>query len=125
MVNMSKSSHIQSLFFTTAVEWEKWLASHHDTLDVVWLKFAKKNTGIPSMTYEEALLVALCYGWVDGQERSLNEKFYAMRFTPRRAKSNWSKSNIGRVEALTKAGRMKPAGLAQVEAAKKDGRWQA
>lgn len=111
------------LFFETAEEWSEWLELHHMEPKGVWLKFAKKASGIPSLSYEPALDEALCYGWIDGQSQSLDESFYMQKFTPRRPQSMWSKRNVGKVAQLTKAGRMKPAGLAAVEAAKQDGRW--
>ncbi len=102
-----------------------WLAEHHREQDGIWLKLAKKGSGIPSVTYAEAVVVALCFGWIDGQARSVDETSYVQRFTPRRSRSKWSKINIGRVEALVAAGEMTPAGLAEVERAKADGRWAA
>ncbi len=102
-----------------------WLAAHHREQDGIWLKLAKKGSGIPSVTYAEAVVVALCFGWIDGQARSVDETSYVQRFTPRRSRSKWSKINIGRVEALVAAGEMTPAGLAEVERAKADGRWAA
>ena len=111
--------------FASPRAWEAWLAKHHSTSPGIWLKFAKKGSGIPSVYYREALEVALCYGWIDGQLKSLDERYYLQRFTPRRPKSKWSKINCGKVAALIESGRMKPAGLRQVEAAKADGRWEA
>jgi uncharacterized protein YdeI (YjbR/CyaY-like superfamily) len=111
--------------FRTQKAWETWLARNHDRAPGVWLKLAKKASGIPTVTYEEAVEVALCFGWIDGQARGLDEDYHLQRFTPRRAKSNWSKSNIRKAEALIASGRMQPAGLSQVEAAKVDGRWDA
>lgn len=89
------------------------------------MKIAKKDSGIASITYDEALDVALCHGWIDGQKNGFDDKFFLQKFTPRRARSIWSKRNIAKVEKLTKEGRMLPAGLAEVEQAKKDGRWDA
>lgn len=109
--------------FRTQRAWETWLARHHDRAFEIWVKLAKKGSGIPSVTYDEAVEEALCYGWIDGLTRTLDEDWYVQRFTPRRGKSNWSKSNIARAEALIASGRMRPAGLREVEAAKADGRW--
>jgi uncharacterized protein YdeI (YjbR/CyaY-like superfamily) len=111
--------------FESAAAWERWLSEHHPQLDGLWLKIAKKASGVPSVTYEEALDVALCYGWIDGQRRALDDVSFLQRFTPRRRRSIWSKRNVNRVVALTAAGRMQPSGLAQAEAAQRDGRWQA
>jgi uncharacterized protein YdeI (YjbR/CyaY-like superfamily) len=118
-----ETKELPVLAFETAQHFETWMERHHATAPGLMLKFAKKNSGIPSVTYEEALQVALCYGWIDGQLKSLGATHYVQRFTPRRPKSVWSKRNVERVEALLAAGRMKPAGLAEVEAAKSDGRW--
>jgi len=103
--------------------WEAWLAKNHAASPGIWLKFAKKGSGIPSVYYPQALEVALCYGWIDGQLKSLDERYYLQRFTPRRPKSKWSKINCTKATGLIDAGRMKPAGLRQVEAARADGRW--
>jgi uncharacterized protein YdeI (YjbR/CyaY-like superfamily) len=114
------------LRFASREEWADWLDEHHASQDPgVWVKFAKKGTGIPTVTFAEALEVALCYGWIDGQSRSLDETYYLQKFTPRRARSKWSKINRERVTALIERGEMKPAGLAEIERAKADGRWDA
>lgn len=91
----------------------------------MWLKFAKKNSGVKTVSYTEAVEVGLCYGWIDSQAKTLDDKFYLQKFTPRRTKSVWSKLNRAKVEKLIAEGRMKPSGMAQVEAAKTDGRWDA
>lgn len=110
--------------FRNAAAWEKWLAVHPAEKGL-WLKIAKKDTGVASVTNAEAIEVALCHGWIDGLRRACDERFFLQRFTPRRPKSLWSKINIGHVERLAAAGRMQPAGWREVEAAKADGRWQA
>ena len=115
----------EELFFEDAAGWEQWLAAHHATTPKgVRLKFAKKASGIRSLAYAGALDVALCYGWIDGQSKTIDEVWYTQKFTPRRAKSIWSKRNIGKVTELIALGRMRPAGLAEIEAAKQDGRWE-
>ena len=106
-------------------EWEAWLDAEHGTSDGVWLKFAKKGSGVETVVYAEALEVALCYGWIDSQVARLDERFYLQKFTPRRARSKWSRINRDKIEELTRQGRLKPAGLEQVELAKADGRWDA
>lgn len=111
------------MFFTTSEEWEEWLSKNHQTADGVWLKFAKKDSGVTSVNYAEALDVALCYGWIDGQARSIDATYYQQKFTPRRNKSMWSKRNIDKVAKLIADGRMQAAGLAAIEDAKKNGRW--
>ncbi len=106
--------------------WRRWLGEHHEEPDGLWLRLAKKGTIAPtSLTYDEALDEALCHGWIDGQVRRLDEPTYRQRFSPRRARSPWSKRNVGIAERLTSEGRMTPAGLAAVEQAKADGRWEA
>lgn len=110
--------------FRNAAAWEKWLAAHPADKGL-WLKIAKKDAGVASVTNAEAIEVALCHGWIDGLRRACDERFFLQRFTPRRSKSLWSKINIGHVERLAAAGRMQPAGLREVEAAQADGRWQA
>jgi len=111
--------------FASAGEWEAWLREHHETVPGVWIKFAKKGSGLPTVTYLEALHAALRYGWIDGQARSLDDTHYLQRFTPRRARSIWSKRNRDFATALIEAGEMEPAGLREVERAKADGRWDA
>jgi len=110
--------------FSGPAELEGWLEENHDS-EGVWLKIAKKGALEPSVTYAEALEVALCFGWIDSQKRGFDETHFLQRFTPRRPRGRWSKINREKAEALIEAGRMRPAGLAQVEAAKEDGRWEA
>ncbi|KRD39329.1 hypothetical protein ASE35_02930 [Lysobacter sp. Root916] len=109
--------------FPDAAAWERWLEAHTDAPGL-WLKIAKKNQGVVSVSYPEALDVALCHGWIDGLKRSCDERYFLQRFTPRRPRSIWSKINIGKIEALIAAGRMRAGGLREVEAAQADGRWQ-
>jgi len=106
-------------------DWEAWLEEHHATESAVWLRLAKKGSGVAIITREEAVEIALCYGWIDGQARTQDEVYWLLRFTPRTRRSKWSQINREAAEALIRAGRMKPAGLAAVEAAKADGRWDA
>ena len=113
------------LAFESDAHWEAWLQEHHATSDGVWVKIAKKGSGIPTVAYPEVLDTALCFGWIDGQRKTLDDRYFLQRFTPRRARSRWSQINRDKVAALTKAGRMRPAGLAEVERAKADGRWDA
>ncbi|RZI84820.1 MAG: bacteriocin-protection protein [Rubrivivax sp.] len=109
--------------FKSAKAFETWLKKHHATSDGLWLKIAKRGAIDASVTYPEAVEIALCWGWIDGQKKGLDEQYFLQRFTPRRARSVWSKINVDKVEALIKQGRMQAPGLAQVEAAKADGRW--
>lgn len=113
------------MLFASQQIWEEWLHEHHAQQKGVWLQIAKKGADIASVSYAEALESALCYGWIDGQKRSYDEKFFLQRFTPRRPKSIWSKINTEHVARLIASGRMQPAGLREVEAAKQDGRWDA
>jgi uncharacterized protein YdeI (YjbR/CyaY-like superfamily) len=105
--------------------WEEWLEENHARSDGVWLRFAKKASGHRTVVHREALEVALCFGWIDGQGAPQDESFYLVRFTPRRPRSKWSQNNRKNVERLIAEGKMRPAGLAQVQAAKEDGRWDA
>ena len=111
--------------FATRDEFKAWLEEHHATADGIWIKFAKKGTGVPSVAVTETLDVALCFGWIDGQRKPFDEIYFLQKYTPRRARSKWSKRNIGLVEKLIEAGEMRPAGFAEIERAKGDGRWDA
>jgi uncharacterized protein YdeI (YjbR/CyaY-like superfamily) len=111
--------------FASQAEFESWLDANHETSSEVWIKIAKKGAGVPSVTYAEAVESALCFGWIDGQARKVDDSFYQQRFTPRRSRSNWSVINRDKVTALIEAGRMRPAGQRQIDAAKADGRWDA
>jgi uncharacterized protein YdeI (YjbR/CyaY-like superfamily) len=122
---MGADDGLQQLAPTSAAEWEAWLEANHDASEGVWLKIAKKGSGIPSVTIAEALDVCLCFGWIDSRREALDEDHYLQRYTPRRPRSNWSRINVEKVAKLTAAGRMRPAGLAEVERAKADGRWPA
>jgi uncharacterized protein YdeI (YjbR/CyaY-like superfamily) len=108
----------------TADDWERWLDEHHASTDEgVWLRLFKKGTSDATLDYRQAVEVALCFGWIDGQAKGHDDVSRVQRFTPRRARSNWSKINVERAERLIEAGRMRPAGLQAIEAAKADGRW--
>jgi uncharacterized protein YdeI (YjbR/CyaY-like superfamily) len=111
--------------FPTPRAWAEWLEAHHAASRGVWLKLAKKASGVPSVTYAEALEVALAWGWIDGQKRSHDAAAWLQKFTPRGARSIWSKINRDKALALIAAGAMRPPGLAEVERAKRDGRWEA
>jgi uncharacterized protein YdeI (YjbR/CyaY-like superfamily) len=113
------------LYVASAADWDAWLAREHDHSGGVWLKLAKKGSGLPSIPYADLLEVALTWGWIDAQRKPLDRAFFLQRFTPRRPNSPWSKINTDKAEQLIAAGRMKPPGLRQVEAAKADGRWAA
>jgi uncharacterized protein YdeI (YjbR/CyaY-like superfamily) len=116
---------LPTIAFASRAEWAAWLADHHDDIDGLWVKFAKKDSGIDSVTYAEAVEVALCYGWIDGQAAAHDDAHWLQRFTPRRARSRWSKINRDRARALIEGGEMQPAGMREVERAKADGRWDA
>jgi uncharacterized protein YdeI (YjbR/CyaY-like superfamily) len=103
---------------------EEWLEAEHATAPGLYVKLAKKGAGVPSVTYPEVVEACLCFGWIDGRGNRLDDRFHLQRITPRRPRSVWSQKNVERVEALTDAGRMRPAGLAAVEAAQADGRWE-
>lgn len=110
--------------FASEKAWQTWLAQHHDKSNGVWLIFAKKNADKPTVTYAEALGVALCYGWIDGQKNSYDEQYWMQKFVPRQPKSIWSKKNIEHTERLIKEGKMQPAGLKAIEIAKANGTWE-
>lgn len=112
------------LCFERQKDWAAWLSKSHNKSTGVWLKFAKAGSGIQSISYAEAIETALCYGWIDGQKRAFDKSWWLQRFTPRGAKSIWSKINREKAEALIARGQMKPAGLKAVESAKQDGRWE-
>lgn len=111
--------------FRTEAAFERWLAANHAKAPELWLKIYKKDSGIPTITYAQALDVALCWGWIDGLKKAFDEQAFLQRFTPRRPKSVWSQINQSHIARLTKAGRMTPHGQRHVDAAKADGRWDA
>lgn len=119
------TDNLPIIHFESPEVWHKWLQENHETAPGLWLKIAKKSSGIPSVTYDEALEVALCFGWIDGQKGALDDQFWLQRFTHRRPKSKWSRINRDKATRLIKTGKMLPSGLQEVEAAKSDGRWEA
>jgi uncharacterized protein YdeI (YjbR/CyaY-like superfamily) len=121
----TKKPELPIIPFTSREVWETWLEKHHTTSDGLWLKIAKKGSGIETISYAEALEVALSYGWIDGQKASVNEDYWLQKFTPRRPRSKWSKINRQKATGLIERGEMKPAGLREVERARADGRWDA
>ena len=122
---MPGADDLDTRAFASAAEWEAWLREHHAAAPGVWIRFAKRGSGVPTVTYLEALHAALCFGWIDGQARGIDDAAYVQRFTPRRTRSIWSKRNRDFATALIESGRMQPAGLREVERAKADGRWDA
>jgi uncharacterized protein YdeI (YjbR/CyaY-like superfamily) len=116
---------MNSVPFSDQIEWERWLEENHASADGVWIKMAKKDSGIESVRYPEVLDSALCFGWIDGRREALDDRYFLQRFTPRRARSRWSRINRDKAERLISEGRMRPAGLAEVARAKADGRWDA
>lgn len=123
-INTTSKKELPVIAFKSQKEWERWLDRNHSKPDGVWVQFFKKDSGIKALVYAEALDGALCYGWIDGQSKSYDEKSWIQKFTQRRSRSIWSKRNRENIERLIKAGKMKPAGLKEVEAAKADGRWE-
>ena len=120
---MTSKNDPEIIAFRSAKEWERWLAKAHASSTGVWLRLFKKGSGVASVTHAEALAAALCYGWIDGQIKRHDEESWLRKFTPRRPQSVWSKRNRELVDQLAKAGKMRAAGLKEVEAAKSDGRW--
>jgi uncharacterized protein YdeI (YjbR/CyaY-like superfamily) len=117
------TSEAPTLPFKNARAFAQWLRRNHARSPGVWVKIAKASSGIASITYPEAVEEALCWGWIDGQMRRIDDRWYVQKFTPRSKRSVWSKINCARVQALIDAGRMQPPGLAEIERAKQDGRW--
>ncbi|QHT55122.1 hypothetical protein GXP71_02790 [Cellulomonas sp. H30R-01] len=117
--------HTDAVHFESGAAFEAWLVENASTATHVWVRMAKKGSGVASVDWNAAVDVALCFGWIDGIARRLDDDWYVQRFTPRRARSVWSKINRDRVERLTAEGRMRPAGVAEVDRAKADGRWDA
>ncbi len=122
---MDSKQDLPIIAFASQEEWERWLQESHASAKGLWLKFAKKDAGIESVTYADALQSALCYGWIDSQKASYDERFWLLRFTPRGPRSKWSRINREKVTELLREGRMQPAGLAQMQRAQEDGRWDA
>ncbi|MFI6318250.1 YdeI family protein [Nonomuraea sp. NPDC050556] len=122
---MEELGGVEIMAFADGPAFEKWLAAHHARQEGVWIKVGKKKSGIPSVTEDELVDIGLCYGWVSGQRRSLDEQYYLQKYVPRRPKSLWSQVNVDKVAALTAAGRMREPGLAEVRRAQADGRWAA
>lgn len=115
----------EALEFADVAAWEEWLAEHHDAQQSAWLRIARKHSAIDLIRITDALDGALCFGWIDGQRKGLDDDSFLQRYSRRRPRSSWSRVNVGKVEALLAAGRMQSPGLAEVEAAKADGRWEA
>ena len=122
---MTEKQDLPIIQFASRDAWEAWLEEQHASSDGLWLKIARKGSGIETVSYAEAVEVALCYGWIDGQKDKFDENYWLQRFTPRRPRSKWSKINREKATELIKRGEMKPAGLREVERAKADGRWDA
>lgn len=122
---MATGQHLPIVEVRDQRAWRRWLDANHNSVPGAWLKLAKKGSPTPTVSYDEALEEALCYGWIDGQVRKHDAHFYLQRFTPRRPRSKWSERNRQKASRLLAEGRMRPFGIAQVEAAKADGRWDA
>ena len=122
---MDEINGVEIIAFADADAFESWLAEHCTRQEGVWIQMAKKKSGIPTVTDDEVVDIGLCYGWISGQRRSLDERYYLQKYVPRRPKSLWSQVNVDKVAALTAAGRMREPGLAEVRRAQADGRWAA
>lgn len=116
---------VEILVPASPAELEAWLDTHHGERTALWVKIAKKHTGIPSLTWEEMVDTVLCFGWIDGLRRGFDSTYFLQRTTPRSPRSAWSQVNVAKAEALIAAGRMRHRGLAEIEAARADGRWEA
>jgi uncharacterized protein YdeI (YjbR/CyaY-like superfamily) len=117
------AAELPKILFLTQADWEAWLEKEHQNSDGLWLQIAKKEGGKSSVSYQEALDIALCFGWIDGQKGKLDEEYWLQKFTPRRKQSPWSAINVEKVAKLIEAGKMREAGLKEIERAKADGRW--
>ncbi|WP_149183775.1 YdeI family protein [Streptomyces sp. TRM49041] len=122
---MDELDGVEVITFPDAVAFESWLAEHHTRHEGVWIRVARKKTGIPTVSDDELVDIGLCYGWISGQRRSHDERYYLQKYVPRRPRSLWSRVNVDKVAALTAAGRMREPGLAEVRKAQEDGRWAA
>ena len=122
--NKAVKPDLPTLAFTTTEDFTSWLAKHHKVSSGIWIRLFKIKSGVPTITYAEALDIALCYGWIDGQKKAYDTESWLQKFTPRRHKSIWAKRNREHVERLDKSGMMEAAGIEEVEAAKADGRWE-
>ena len=120
---MAEEREFETRAFATPADFDAWLAAEHDRAPGLYLQIAKKSAGVPSITAAEAVEVALCHGWIDGRANRVDDDWFTVRYTPRRPRSVWSQKNVGTVARLIAEGRMRPAGLAAVEAAQADGRW--
>jgi uncharacterized protein YdeI (YjbR/CyaY-like superfamily) len=123
-LKMNTSTDYEIISFVSPQEFENWQEQNHDKVNGIWIRFFKKGSGIKTIIYDEALNVALCYGWIDGQLKKYDETSYIQKFTPRRPKSMWSKRNVDKVASLEKEGKIKPSGWKAIESAKADGRWE-
>ncbi len=121
---MTKGTDYPIIAFAAQKKFEQWLSKNHSKANGIWLQFFKKGSGLKTVNYAEALDEALCYGWIDGQIKKFDEKSWIQKFTPRRAKSTWSKRNREHIKRLMKCGRVKSSGLEKIEEAKADGRWE-
>ncbi|MET7675627.1 YdeI/OmpD-associated family protein [Streptomyces seoulensis] len=119
------TQHLETVAFESAEAFEAWLGEHHAVSPGIWLKLRKKAPGTVALDYAQALDVALCYGWIDGQKAGLDDQWWLQRFTPRTPRSKWSKINRDKVATLTEQGRMRPPGQSEIDRAKADGRWEA
>ena len=123
--NVGTDDGLPRIRFASPAEWEEWLEDNHAVSQGVWIKMAKKDSGIESVRYPEVLEIALCFGWIDGRREALDERYFLQRYTPRRPRSKWSRINREKAERLIADGRVRRPGLAEVERAKADGRWEA
>jgi uncharacterized protein YdeI (YjbR/CyaY-like superfamily) len=115
----------ETITFADAAAFDAWLADNHERSEGIWIKVAKKGSGIQSVTEDDCVDVGLCWGWISSLRHRLDDRYYLQKYTPRRPKSRWSKVNVHKVAKLTEAGRIQPPGQAEIDAAKADGRWDA
>ncbi len=123
-VKLKSVDDIKTIYFKNSEDWKNWLSKNHSASNGIWIRMFKKDSDIKTLTHDEALDEALCYGWIDGQTKKYDERSWIQKFTPRRKRSIWSKKNIERVKLLIKQDKMKPSGLKEINEAEKDGRWE-
>ena len=124
MTDVANDQPDEPLEFSSAKAFDSWLSKNWKSPEGIWIKIAKKDSGIPSINSDEAVDVGLCWGWISSHRKPLDDVYYLQKYTPRRPKSNWSAVNIAKVEALTELGLMQPPGQAEIDSAKADGRWE-
>jgi uncharacterized protein YdeI (YjbR/CyaY-like superfamily) len=124
-MNSTSPDNLETLVFPAAADFDAWLVDNYARQEGIWIKMAKVNSSVPSITSDQAVDVGLCWGWISSHRKGLDDTYFLQKYTPRRPKSNWSRVNVNKVEMLTDTGRMRAPGQMEITAAKADGRWDA